>query len=339
MGLAAAIGFVAWATSRNVLIGRMQLPPTQLFAMSLGFVVVVALAAAWVGLGFRWLAPKLGLVLPRSPLDRRPVRQVLLALLALTVLAYLYARFVEPRWVVVRRVPVGLVPLKGGPVPVRMVVLSDLHVTDHGEPWRSLPGRVNELEPDVIVLLGDLLNTSAALPALQRTLADMQATTAKVAVRGNWETWYWSELPLLAGTGFRWLDRELLTMKVGAQTVHLLGWDYRDQDDGEDAEPMLAPLSPKDWRIFAHHTPDLVLQVPSADLALAGHTHGGQIALPFYGAFVTLSKHGKRFERGASRAGSTWVYVNPGIGVEPAVPLRFGVRPEVTLIMLGPKQR
>ena len=52
------------------------------------------------------------------------------------------------------------------------------------------------------------------------------------------------------------------------------------------------------------------------DLYCAGHIHGGQIALPFYGALVTLSKYGKRFEAGLYRVGETWLYVNRGIGME-----------------------
>jgi predicted MPP superfamily phosphohydrolase len=87
--------------------------------------------------------------------------------------------------------------------------------------------------------------------------------------------------------------------------------------------------------VLLYHTPDLAPQVPSADLYLAGHTHGGQISLPFFGALVTLSRHGKRFERGRVQVGRTVVYTNPGIGVEPAIPLRLGVPPEVTLVRLG----
>ena len=58
-------------------------------------------------------------------------------------------------------------------------------------------------------------------------------------------------------------------------------------------------------------------------------------SIPFFGALVTLSRYGKRFERGLYRVGDTHLYVNPGIGVEPMVPLRIGVRPEVTLFVLG----
>jgi len=338
--LVAVLALATVNSSRRILIGRMELPSAQIFAMSLGALLGLTLVMAWLWLGWRVGARRLGIELAPSSLDRRPVRFVLVGLLGLVLSSWVYARFIEPRWVVVQSVPLGLVPIPGvSPEPVRLVVLSDLHVDSDREPWLSLPAKVNALEPDLIVLLGDLLSSPTALPVLRRTLSELRASTAKLAVRGNWEVWYWSQLPLLEDTGFQWLDRELETVEIRSQTVHVLGWDYRDDDDGRLAEQRLAELPVPDWRIFAYHTPDLIPEVPSADLALAGHTHGGQVALPGYGAFVTLSKYGKRFERGAVRVGDTWAYVNPGIGVEPAIPLRFLVRPEITLVELGTKQR
>jgi predicted MPP superfamily phosphohydrolase len=70
------------------------------------------------------------------------------------------------------------------------------------------------------------------------------------------------------------------------------------------------------------------------DPYLAGHTHGGQVALPFYGALATLSAFGKEFESGLHRVADTWEYTNRGIGMEggAAPRMRFAARPEVTVI-------
>jgi hypothetical protein len=74
------------------------------------------------------------------------------------------------------------------------------------------------------------------------------------------------------------------------------------------------------------------------DLYCAGHTHGGQVALPLYGALITFSKYGKKYEAGLYREGETWLYVNRGIGMEggstPRV--RFWAPPEVTVIEVSP---
>lgn len=335
-----ALGFVTCHGLRPIHVGRMELPRVQAVAISVTIVVVVSLLAAWALMGWRALARRWRVKLAASVFDRPPVRRLLWALLVISAVAYGYARCVEPRWVVTRRIPLGRVhiPTVHRP-PVRLVVLSDLHVDADREPFASLASRVNALEPDLVVLLGDLLNTRSALDVLQRTLRDIRAPAGKLAVQGNWEAWYWSDLPLLEGTGFEWLHRRVAKREIRGQTLHLLGWPYRDGDDGAGAERMLASLPSEDWRIFAHHTPDLVLRVPSADLALAGHTHGGQISLPLFGAMVTLSRYGKRFERGLIQVGPTRLYVNPGIGVEPSVPLRLGVRPEITLLLLGAKDQ
>jgi predicted MPP superfamily phosphohydrolase len=70
-----------------------------------------------------------------------------------------------------------------------------------------------------------------------------------------------------------------------------------------------------------------------------GHTHGGQIALPLYGALITFSKYVKRYEAGLYREGETWLYVNRGIGMEggPVPRVRFWARPEVTVIEISPE--
>jgi predicted MPP superfamily phosphohydrolase len=92
--------------------------------------------------------------------------------------------------------------------------------------------------------------------------------------------------------------------------------------------------------VFLTHSPDAITAVAreKVDLCCCGHTHGGQIALPFYGALITLTRTGKQFEAGLYRVGQTWLYVNRGIGMEggwlPRV--RFCARPELTLIDLTP---
>jgi uncharacterized protein len=100
-------------------------------------------------------------------------------------------------------------------------------------------------------------------------------------------------------------------------------------------------VPPGAFTILLYHTPDEILDVAAThrvDLYCAGHTHGGQVALPFYGALVTLSKFYKKYERGLHREGSTWLYVTRGIGMEggPAPRVRFLARPEVTVIELAP---
>jgi predicted MPP superfamily phosphohydrolase len=95
------------------------------------------------------------------------------------------------------------------------------------------------------------------------------------------------------------------------------------------------------FKLVLYHYPDLIKEVAAlhVDLYCAGHTHGGQVALPFYGALITLSKYGKKYEAGLYREGQTLLYVNRGIGMEggPAPRVRFCARPEVTVIEISPE--
>jgi predicted MPP superfamily phosphohydrolase len=87
------------------------------------------------------------------------------------------------------------------------------------------------------------------------------------------------------------------------------------------------------------------MQADGADLILAGHTHGGQLALPFYGALVTNCDLDTRRAKGLhgwpgarpdepDGAGSTWMHVSAGLGTSPYAPVRFACRPEATLLTL-----
>jgi len=95
--------------------------------------------------------------------------------------------------------------------------------------------------------------------------------------------------------------------------------------------------------LFLYHFPypDVLRETDweRVDLFCAGHTHGGQVALPFYGAIMTLSKYGKRYEAGLYRLARTWMYVNRGIGLEggSAPRVRFCARPENTVVEIESK--
>src|SRR4029450_10657434 len=105
-------------------------------------------------------------------------------------------------------------------------------------------------------------------------------------------------------------------------------------------EQALGKVKPEELSIFLYHYPSAVLEAAEkgVDLLCVGHTHGGQVSLPFYGAVITLSKLGKQYESGLYRYENTWLYVNRGIGMEggSAPRIRFCPRPEITVIDLFP---
>jgi predicted MPP superfamily phosphohydrolase len=106
-------------------------------------------------------------------------------------------------------------------------------------------------------------------------------------------------------------------------------------DTGKSVHEALTNIPNDEYKIFLFHDPDCLQEIAEnhVDLYLAGHTHGGQVALPFYGALMTVSAFGKKYEHGLHKMDDTYLYVNRGISMEGGMAprVRFCARPEVTL--------
>jgi uncharacterized protein len=270
-----------------------------------------------------------------------------LALAGLGILCFAYGYFVEPYWPEVTRVSVESRKLAGATRPVRVVHLSDLHCDPEPRLEERLPELIAAERPDLIVFTGDSLNSPEGLPVLRRLLPRLVAVAPTFAVRGNWDVHYWGRQELFGGTGVKELKNEAVKLDVAGATLWVAGAPYASSgepphDVAGAIEQATAGVPPGAFTIFLYHTPDEILSVAGggrADLYCAGHTHGGQVALPLYGALVTLSKFGKKYESGLHRERDTWLYVNRGLGMEGghAPRVRFFSRPEVTLIEIVPR--
>jgi predicted MPP superfamily phosphohydrolase len=275
------------------------------------------------------------------PAGRRAVwiRRVILGLASFGTLCIAYG-FVEPYWPQVTHVRIASPKLSRGSRPIRIVHISDLHSEAKPRLEGRLPALIAAQRPDLIVFTGDALNSPEGLPVFQRCLARIAAVAPTFAVQGNWDVWYWPHLDLFGGTGVRVLAGEAERMEVAETPIWVAGVPY---DAEQHIGRAMAPIPEAAFSVFLYHTPDEIAAVAGrhADLYCAGHIHGGQIALPLYGALVTLSRYGKRFEAGLYRLGQTHLYVNRGIGMEggwmPRV--RFWARPEVTVIEVHPAAR
>ncbi len=271
--------------------------------------------------------------------DRKHVwiRRTTLGLAALGTLCIAYGFLIEPNWLQVTRVRIESPKLPRGSRPIRIVHISDLHSESKPRLEDRLPGIIAAENPDLIVFTGDSLNEPEGLPVFKACLAKLAAIAPTFAVRGNWDAWYWTNLDLFGGTGARELKSEAARLDVRGTPLRIAGIAVeRESQIGR----VLDAIPPGEFSVFLHHYPDEIERVASrkVDLYCAGHIHGGQIALPFYGALVTLSRYGKRFEAGLYRVGETHLYVNRGIGMEggKAPRVRFCARPEVTVIEIHP---
>ena len=272
-----------------------------------------------------------------SPLRRWSERSILLfALSGLLFMAYGY--FLEPYWPAVTRVTITSANLAPGSNPIRIAHISDLHSDPRPRLEERLPDIIAAEKPDLIVFTGDAINSPDALPVMQKCLTRLATIAPTFAVRGNWDAWYWHGIKLFEGTGVEELNGTAREVKAGTSSIWVAGVAVESEGLVNQA---LESIPAGACTLFLYHYPDLILEMAGrpADLYCAGHTHGGQVALPFYGALITFSRFGKKYEAGLYRVNRTWMYVNRGIGMEggSAPRVRFFARPEITIIEIQPE--
>ena len=224
---------------------------------------------------------------------------VVLHVLAAGGLACLgYARFIEPTWIEVTVMTVPTPKLKD--TSFRIVQISDLHCDRKPRNEEAMVRIVNGLRPDIVVATGDYLNDASALPRFKTTLSRLDAPLGAFAVTGNFDVNWWAGLDLFAETGFRRLRQDTVSVTKESETISISGLGFDRAGAWRD---LLQELPGDRFNIFLYHMPDLIEDVSGSgvDLYLCGHTHGGQVALPLYGALITFSKCGKKYESGTYR--------------------------------------
>jgi len=250
------------------------------------------------------------------------------------LLCILYGFLVEPTRLSVTKVELRSPKIRG---PIRLVHLSDFHSEERPLNEPRAVELVRELKPDLILVTGDFINDEKGLPTALKAVQDLTGIARVFLVTGNFDL---GLLPDKAfqGTAARMLDVDYEDIVIRGTPVRVSGMLI----GMEPFFPLFMrklPSSPA-YHVFLNHYTDLVYEADKAgvDLYLAGHTHGGQVRLPFYGALVTLAKLGKRFESGFYRVKEMALYVNRGLGMEGgrAPRVRFLCRPEITVIDLLP---
>lgn len=231
------------------------------------------------------------------------------------------ACWVEPHWLKVKRLR-----LAPGQPTHRFVHFTDLHHKGNRAFGESLVKAINTLAPDFVCFTGDLIEDGAHLSEALEILSQIKAPL--FGVPGNHD--YWAKVsfdPIVkcfAATGGRWLLDEC--QPIAGDKINLIGITCKT------VTQTLLPIVPDRKNILLMHYPAWVkrLGAQKFDLMLAGHSHGGQVRLPFWGS-VIVPFGVDEFDYGLFQTESGPLYVNPGIGWFP-IPIRFRCRPEITLI-------
>nr|WP_246222442.1 metallophosphoesterase [Phytoactinopolyspora limicola] len=294
-------------------------------------------------------------------------KKMTLGLTGLALGGLVYAAGYEVRSFRLRRFEVPVLP--SGTRPIRVLHVSDLHLTPKQRGKIEWVRGLAALQPDIVVDTGDNLAHSDAVPAVLDAFEPLLSTPGVFVFGSN--DYYkpqpknpaayllptrgkarvhqpnlpWADLQEGFSTA-GWLD---LTNTRGTVDLGDLRLDFVGVDDphlGRDRYDRVAgPASPEaDLTVGVTHAPYLrVLDAMAGDgcqLLLAGHTHGGQLCVPGYGALVTNCDLEPARVKGVSRhpaeggPGAAWMHVSAGLGTSPYTPVRFACPPEATLLTL-----
>jgi predicted MPP superfamily phosphohydrolase len=252
-----------------------------------------------------------------------------------------YAFLVEPRWLQLTRTRIharGLHPSLEG---FTLALLTDLHAGE-GTPL-SLVRRACRMamaeEPDLVAVTGDLVADDATgFSHVLDALGSLSAPHGVYAVPGNHDhivgigRWHRDVRQQRAVTD---LTNRALVLDVGGARLCVAGVD--DLSSGRPDLGVLPPPEERDFTLLLAHDPDQAEKArrvcDAVDLIVSGHTHGGQVRLPWVGAIRNPSRHDDLYEEGLRRRPWTQVYTSRGVGTV-HIPVRFLCRPEVALLTL-----
>ena len=282
-----------------------------------------------------WLLPRRGvsfgpprpaalvLALPRAVCGLLPLPWALALEVAGSLLAF-YALWIEPHAIGITRETLRSSKLAPG-VPIRVMHLGDLHVERVTEREHRLVDLVAAERPDLIVCSGDLLNYSysndrEAWTACRWVFERLAAPLGTFVVSGSHPADHDEALAaIVTGTPARWLRDERVTVGHRGQELDVIGLTctHRPFLERPRLEGLVEPTHGR-FTLLLYHTPDLAPEAAELgiDWMLSGHTHGGQVRVPWFGALVTSSLYGKAFEMGRYQLAGLTLYVTRGIGLE-----------------------
>jgi uncharacterized protein len=279
-----------------------------------------------------------------------------IALAVLSVLLWGY--FVEPNWFRIRRVTIsGQTKLKK---PITILHLSDIHFVKNIGIKRFFFQKLSMMNPDLIFVTGDVIDQNAGIDTAARFLSGLRARYGSYLVLGNHDYYDYSAMDnfryhlvlqkrtvrrndvsrfvqTMKDVGIRVLINESEAVDVHGNRLTICGTDD-PVTRKPDFDGTFRNVTDDTFNILLTHQPDAVLKMGDrrADLICSGHTHGGQVRIPFFGPFYCDTKLPKHYVAGLNEYNGMNVFVSRGMGAGRYLTPRLACRPEAVLIELRP---
>ena len=256
-----------------------------------------------------------------------------------------WSSIIEPGWIQIENVTVNLPRLTPQFFGTRIAQISDIHMGGwmNSERLQHAVDLVIEEKPDVLLLTGDILighifdsNSEEHLQLLIDIFTPLTKSIPTFGILGNHDYWTNADAirEMLRQSGVTDLTNSMFTISRGNETLHLCGVD--DIWEGDVKLDGVVSKLPKDGAaVLLAHEPDFADESAGAgrfDLQVSGHSHGGQVVIPFYGPPI-LPYLGQKYPSGLYHVGNMLQYTNRGLGmINP--PVRFNCPPEITVFTL-----
>ncbi|MFH1837887.1 MAG: metallophosphoesterase [Candidatus Kuenenbacteria bacterium] len=288
---------------------------------------------------------------------KKKIKKIFLGIFILTIICIgFWSFFIEPNFIKIEKISINIENLPASFKGTKIVQLSDFHSKKFGKKEKKVLKILNNLNPDFIFITGDIIDYNTKdLKSCQIFWKELSKNFKNkiFAIYGNHD--YWNQNFEIFDNLFKESKIEILNnqskkLEKDKNFIYLIGvsepypsFDNSNYDNIQKVyrdNLQIAFKEVKDEKIpkiLLAHSPEIFREIKNfsskIDLTLVGHTHGGQIDIPFLVDFILPLKYDKKYKKGLFKENSKYLYVNRGVG-ESGLPIRFNSFPEITLIEL-----
>lgn len=270
----------------------------------------------------------------------------IIGLIILVTLAIgIYSTYIERNLLVVKEKNINLNKGGSNSENIKIVQITDTQLGEfyNLEDLEKVVKKINTLNPDIVVFTGDLIDNASKYKDLNKVsdaLAQIKCKVGKYAIYGNHDygggaVRYYSDI--MNKAGFTVLKNDSVSIDFKGKKINIFGGDDALMGN-HNAEKTMEKVNKDETNILLLHEPDLIDKYKNypIDLALAGHSHGGQVYIPFYGP-IKKNELAKKYSKGMYQINNSFktsLYVSSGLG-NTKVPFRLFNIPEIVVFNIG----